>query len=49
MFPLFDLNESSEGSSIAVEKCWMRGTMLACVGREHSRLSVTDGCRCRAR
>jgi hypothetical protein len=31
--------------SIAVRSCWDEGTMLAFVGREHCRLSVTDGCQ----
>jgi hypothetical protein len=32
---------------MAVKNCWDEDTMLPCVGREHYRLSVTDGCRWR--
>jgi hypothetical protein len=31
--------------SIAVRSCWDERTMLAVVGRERCRLSVTDGCQ----
>ena len=30
---------------MAVRNCWEEDTLLPCVGREHYRLSVTDGCR----